>query len=134
MKQKKHGWILQEKFLFKGDCRFYLRGGGYAYEIHRAHICGSRQSARLAKLPDETIRKVSLTLKGKAKKIIERHGWVLKLKVEPRVLPDEYVRLLKDAWVISTRKEAREEKFAGEIIKKVKLNSEGIPIKIIGRG
>jgi len=63
-----------------------------------------------------------------------KHGWVLKLKIEPKVLPDGYVRLLRDAKVIQTRKEAREEKRNAETIKKVRLNSKDIPIRIIGRG
>lgn len=54
--------------------------------------------------------------------------------MEPKVLPSGYAWLLKDSWVIETRKEAREEKLATEFIEKVRLNSKGIPIKIIGRG
>ena len=137
--KKKHGWILQEKFLFAGDCRFFRYGGGHGYQICKAHIFDSRQAAAISKLYSETIRKVSLTSKGKAKKIIglgrikKRYAWVLKLKVEPKVLPEDYARLLKDAWPIETRKEAREEKYSTDTIEKVLLSSKGIPIQVMGR-
>lgn len=63
-----------------------------------------------------------------------RHGWVLRLKKEPKVLPEEYVRLLKDAWVVRTRREARGFKYDIEVIEKVRLNFKGVPIRVIGRG
>jgi len=68
--KKKHGWILQEKFLSKGDCRFYCFVGGYFHKISKAQVFNKRQTARLMKLDHETIHKVVLTKEGKAKKII----------------------------------------------------------------
>ena len=68
--KKKHGWILQEKFLFKGDCRFYHYGGDYAYEIDKACVFNTRHVARFTKLDHETVRKVELLKNGRAKMII----------------------------------------------------------------
>lgn len=67
--KKKYGWILQEKFLFKGDCRFYRKGGGHTYDISKAFVFNGRWIARFAKLDFETVRKVILDKNGKAKKI-----------------------------------------------------------------
>ena len=48
----------------------------------------------------------------------------------------DYITNLKNAFVLSTREDAREmiRDFGHEVVRKVRLNSKGTPVTIIGRG
>ena len=65
--KKKHGWVLQQSSGKFVDVELSVSTG---VGLREAVLCGTRASARSLQLGDERVCKVSLTAKGKAKKII----------------------------------------------------------------
>ena len=68
MSKTKHGWVIEDvvtnRFVFAGD------EGTTKPNIKVAYVYPTRKAARAEHIFDEVVRKVSLTAKGKAKKII----------------------------------------------------------------
>ena len=67
--KKKHGWVL-----YGTKTKQYMGGSNLYVDkaLRDAKVCCTREKARGFQLLDEAIYKVSLTLKGKAKKVIGR--------------------------------------------------------------
>jgi len=77
MKEKNFGWVVEifPKSRFyptKGRGRKFYSQEQYATTLRNAYVVPDREWARGLKAKDETVRKVSLTRTGRAKKIIGR--------------------------------------------------------------